>query len=99
MDNPCAFQKIAYAKIQDLTPFHVPSRLSWHGPNLLLSLPRVNFDASFYSSLPQRPHKTSCFKEEVISHSLKAMIHWSRREDLNLRLTDYEWLIVFQRFQ
>ena len=38
-------------------PTSVPSRLSWHGPNLLLSLPRVKFDASFYFSLPQRPHK------------------------------------------
>ena len=33
----------------------VPSRLSWHGPNLLLSLPHVKFYVFFYFSLHQRP--------------------------------------------
>jgi hypothetical protein len=37
-------------------PTSVPSRLSWHGPNLLLSLPRAKFYVSFYFSLHQRPH-------------------------------------------
>src|SRR4030043_1281241 len=61
-------------------PTSAPCCLSWHDPNLLLSLPHVKFYVSFYFSLHQRPHlleNTRCAVNQILKSVVRniCMLH------------------------